>query len=455
MRIILSIIALTLFLGVSGCTNNQQTSTSATTSASISVYFTNPFIAPSHIQNSSAQDDELSQALIALMDSAEHRLDIAVYSFSLKALSSALERACQRNINIRLIVESETVKQDHPVHSLLCVSIRLDQNKDLMHEKFLVVDAETVWIGSHNWTCLDLYRDANNALLIRDKAVAAAFLSEFDEMFDGRFGRQKRDMNEEHFTLGAHSLELYFLPTDAARAALLQRINDARSSIQIAMYAFTHNLLRDALLEAQARGVRVQAVWDLQGMRLTGSDVATMLNRDVGVLDALPGLVHHKFAVIDQRILVTGSANWSRAGFEKNDEFLLILDNAPMAQKYLMHWQKLYDDAVRYDHGPLQPPRMHARVFDRTQAPNKTSVRVEWRPHLIKPVDAYELCRARSPQGPCEATFSDLAPGTDFFIDTSVDPRQAYYYRLRGRVGDRWSDYSNEYATNPSENCHE
>jgi hypothetical protein len=221
------------------------------------------------------------------------------------------------------------------------------------------------------------------------------------------------------------------------------------------MYAFTDNLLKEALLAAQARGVGVYAVWDYQSLTLSGSDVLAMINRDVGVLDALAGLVHHKFAVIDQKSVVTGSANWSRAGFESNDENLLIIDDAQLARVYLTHWQKLYDDAMHYDLVPLDAPRVNARVFPRSESAHQPGFKIEWRPHYVNAVDEYELCRSLSSQGSCEKVFSDLAPGSESFTDDSLVSNKTYYYRLRGRVGNRWSDYSNEYSTDFNQNCDE
>ncbi|MBI1744505.1 hypothetical protein HYR54_15765 [Candidatus Acetothermia bacterium] len=447
-------ISLSSLIGLVSCTSHDEPP-SISINSSIKAYVTEPLTGLPAMKIFSAQANGLDRALIELIDSAKTTLAAAIYSFSLKTLVDAFERACQRHVRVRLILESESAKQSRSINTISCATIKLDQNSALMHEKFLVADRKTVWIGSHNWTCLDIYFDANNALLIYDASVANAFEVEFDEMFNGRFSIHKLDHDKKKFTIEGHVLELYFLPSDEAHDAVVEKIRAARSSIYVAMYAFTDNSLRQALLDAKERGVWVQAVWDYQGQFLTGSDVSAMLNRDVGVLEANPGLVHHKFAVIDEKIVITGSANWSRSGFEKNDENLLILENSEIARVYLAHWKGLYEDAFHYDREPLEVPRLSVRVFERSEGSRESGVRVEWRPHLVKPVETYELCRAKSSQGPCERTFSDLAPGSDFFIDTSANPNGTYYYRLRGRVGDRWSDYSNEYSNNSRESCHE
>lgn len=456
MRVMTRFTWLALILLLSGCGPRAEPDRASSHGASpITAYFTDPLAGLPALENYPAQAKGLDRALIALIDSAQKTLDAAVYSFSLPALAEALERACRREVRVRLVMERETAGSFYRdrLASRDCPEAKLDENKGLMHEKFLVVDGSAVWVGSHNWTCLDIYTDANNALLIQDTSIAEAFAAEFEELYNGRFGEHKRDANEEFFRLDDRSIELYFGPVDAPREAIIKKIQSARASIHIAMYAFTDNELKRALLEAQARGPLVQAVWDYQGVSLTGSDVPAMLNRGIGVLDANPGLVHHKFAIIDERLVLTGSANWSRAGLEKNDEYVLIVEDAELARAYLAHWQRLYGDALRYDREPRQAPRLHIRVFWRSERANKFGVRVEWRPHLVKPVDEYALCRARTLRGPCEQTFPGIAPGLDYFVDPAAVAGQDYYYRLRGRVGYQWSDYSNIYATQRTGHC--
>ncbi len=451
----LATLSLLLLMGSSTCGKIEHPETAAFIASPIKVFFTLPPLDSTNTEEALTQPNKTLNALIELIGNAQKTLDIAIYSFSLKSIAIALTRACQRNVRVRLVMERESAKSDYFPNSPACPAIKLDENSALMHEKFMIIDEASVWIGSLNWTCLDLYTDANNVLLIHDASIAASFKQEFDEMFSGHFGKKKTNPSYTRVNVDETMIDLFFLPNKNAHNALHRKIDTARSSIYIAMYAFTDNLLKEALLDAKAHGVQVHAVWDYQSLTISGSDVLAMVNRDVGVLDALAGLVHHKFAVIDEKTVIMGSANWSRAGFESNDENLLIIEDAQIARAYLAHWKQLYDDAIRYDYVPLDVPRLNSRVFPRSEDHHKLGVSVQWRPHFVHAVDEYELCRALSSQGPCEKVFPDLAPGSDGLTDESVLSNQTYYYRLRGRVGDRWSEYSNEYSTDPSQNCHE
>jgi phosphatidylserine/phosphatidylglycerophosphate/cardiolipin synthase-like enzyme len=55
--------------------------------------------------------------------------------------------------------------------------------------------------------------------------------------------------------------------------------------------------------------------------------------------------LHHKFAVLDQNIVLIGSQNWSQAANTTNDENLLVIRNATVAAHFEREFQRLYDGA--------------------------------------------------------------------------------------------------------------
>jgi phosphatidylserine/phosphatidylglycerophosphate/cardiolipin synthase-like enzyme len=55
------------------------------------------------------------------------------------------------------------------------------------------------------------------------------------------------------------------------------------------------------------------------------------------------GIMHHKFAVIDRKVLITGSYNWSRSAETLNGENILIFQSAePLAEEYRKEFEKLW-----------------------------------------------------------------------------------------------------------------
>ncbi len=407
----------------------------------ITLYFNDPLAGLPQMVQLQAQAGELKGRLIELINSAKRRIDAAIYSVSDPEVISALERACSRGVRLRLLTEAEEYQGQ--LASLGCLQLELDRNERLMHNKFMIIDEELVWTGSTNWTEGSFYYDANNGLLIRDRDVAKAYEREFEQMVrSGGFGPAKQDNNDEEFEVAGTPVEVYFAPSDRPRQALLRLLGEARERIEIAMFYYTDEALYWALVAALARGIEVQAVFDARGFEnLAISRMDELVALGVGVIEADPGLVHHKYAIIDREIIITGSANWTASGLDYNDEDLVVIHSPAIAASYATDFERLYQDALAYDRDPLSPPRVTLKHYNAQDVP----ARVEWRPHLVKRPDSYELCRARSSYGPCEQTFR-VPSDHWYFVDEAALPGRTYYYRMRSIVGRESSDWSNEYV---------
>ena len=53
------------------------------------------------------------------------------------------------------------------------------------------------------------------------------------------------------------------------------------------------------------------------------------------------GLLHHKFAYIDDTILVNGSANWTQQAFKSNDDFFVVI--YPLTSEQQKKMDQLWD----------------------------------------------------------------------------------------------------------------
>jgi len=55
--------------------------------------------------------------------------------------------------------------------------------------------------------------------------------------------------------------------------------------------------------------------------------------------------LHHKLAIIDEQIVITGSQNWSAAANHQNEEVVLVIDNQTVAKHFKQEFARLYQDA--------------------------------------------------------------------------------------------------------------
>lgn len=53
--------------------------------------------------------------------------------------------------------------------------------------------------------------------------------------------------------------------------------------------------------------------------------------------------MHHKFAVIDHAVVLTGSFNWTTQAVKNNQENILFYENEEIAKKYTVAFNKLWD----------------------------------------------------------------------------------------------------------------
>ena len=54
--------------------------------------------------------------------------------------------------------------------------------------------------------------------------------------------------------------------------------------------------------------------------------------------------MHHKFCVIDESIVITGSFNWTSQAVNFNQENILFYENKDIAQKYIAEFNKLWTE---------------------------------------------------------------------------------------------------------------
>ncbi len=126
--------------------------------------------------------------------------------------------------------------------------------------------------------------------------------------------------------------------------AIAGEIARAERTIHAALYSLTHPELVTALIGAKRRGVEVVLRLDKRESKKNGQKEAIQRLRDAGVSveeSKHSRLLHHKFAVIDGRRILTGSFNWTKRAEDRNRENLLILDCATLAHVYEEEWAEI------------------------------------------------------------------------------------------------------------------
>lgn len=146
-----------------------------------------------------------------------------------------------------------------------------------------------------------------------------------------------------HFQTKTDKLNVCFTPPSGCGALIAQEITKAQHSIFIQAYGLTSNAIIYQIKAAKNRGVKVHILLDngnlsdnqavYRDLKQAGIDVA---------FDKVPGIAHNKVMIIDRQKVITGSFNFTAAADTKNAENVLLIEDAQLAEQYLLNWHKRY-----------------------------------------------------------------------------------------------------------------
>lgn len=135
------------------------------------------------------------QMVLCAIDGARRSVDIAAYSFTSKPVAAALVAAKNRGVVVRLVADKKANSDRYTAVTFLInkgISVRLNGQYVIMHNKFMVVDGDTVQTGSFNYTASAANRNAENVLLVKNAPMlAAAYQGEFNRLWDESGGLVK------------------------------------------------------------------------------------------------------------------------------------------------------------------------------------------------------------------------------------------------------------------------
>jgi hypothetical protein len=249
--------------------------------------------------------------------------------------SSRIDDCAFYNMNSQVVAALKNKKSRIVAdgNSKIGVSIAKKRLNGLMHNKFCVFDGKTVLTGSFNPT--KNKKSFDNVIIINSSYLAQNYKDEFEELWQGSFGGGKKTRYTK-IMMNTTLVENYFCPEDSCAERVKAAIKRADKSIYFMSYAFTLKELAGELLRKKEAGVRVEGV-----MENTGKYSVYELLNEINVKKHGRGLMHHKVFIIDNRTVITGSFNPTKNGNERNDENMIIVHNAEVAEKYLNEFSRL------------------------------------------------------------------------------------------------------------------
>jgi hypothetical protein len=238
------------------------------------------------------------------------------------------------------------------------------------------------------------------------------------------------------FVKPGEKVEVYFSPFGGIQDLIISKINSAQSKIDVAMYAFTNEELAFALVRANNRGIETRVILDGRFIENEFSKDEFLYDRGIRLkvnVNNIPGTeinygrMHHKFAIIDDKVVITGSYNWTSSAEKNNYENLLIFpDSRALVRIYEKEFKKLWERGIHYrriKESSLNFPIISALDLKNLKEHKKRMVKVRGTVNNVyhsKGSNTYFLHF-----GPDRSSFSAVifSSTAKKFLDQGLDPR--------------------------------
>lgn len=341
----------------------------------------------------------------AYINRSKFTVDVALYNYtsgstsSVAKIATAINNAMQRGVVVRWIYNGSSTNSGLNLISPLINKLPSPTTTGygIMHNKFVAIDANStdtadaiVITGSYNWSTTQTYSDYNNLLIINNKEVALAFYNEFNKMWGGtgiapniatsRFGPYKSVSSQTLFIVNGTPVEVYFSPKDNSDTHLENAINTANSDLFFGIYTFTDNSVANVIKTKKNSGVLTKGIIDQFSQSYSPYTTLSPVMGSNLILYNGSYLYHNKTMVVDAQLptsdpqVCTGSYNWSNAGAHTNDENMIIIHDASIANQYLQSLCQNFADLG----GAACMPLLPLKIVSFTGTLNEKKPLLQW-----------------------------------------------------------------------------
>jgi phosphatidylserine/phosphatidylglycerophosphate/cardiolipin synthase-like enzyme len=304
--------------------------------------------------------DDLDAVIRSFIDGATESLHIAVQELDSRAVAEAVLAAKARKVAVRVILEGAYLGEQKPpadpwtpgggneanreIHTALLragVDLITDLNPEIFHQKFIVRDrgepTAAVLTGSANFTLTDTGRvvggsNLNHVVILHGQRAAGLYDAEFRRLRSGTFGalHERQSPRPAEFRLAGIRVKPIFAPEQGPEMEIMKQMLKAAERIDFAMFTFAQSSGIDDTMAVLLRGgIPVRGVLDrgqgAQKWAATRPLQAAGAELHVNAPGNGVRKVHHKLMVIDRRLVIAGSFNYTEPAATLNDENIVVL----------------------------------------------------------------------------------------------------------------------------------
>jgi phosphatidylserine/phosphatidylglycerophosphate/cardiolipin synthase-like enzyme len=332
---------------------------------------------------------EMARRIAAFLGEARESLDLALYDVRLPGepgdvVAGALREATERGVRVRIAYNADYPErlffppppQTKPelLEAMPFPTCGIPGIPDLMHHKYVVRDAKSVWTGSMNWT-VDSWTLQENVVVTAEGApeLAAEFAQNFEELWSSRNVDSSGREDPRPLDLDGRHVRAWFTPGHGEELShrIAKALGRARQRVRIASPVITAGPVLGTLAEMAAerrcdlRGVvdrtqmeQVVYQWRTNGhsawkIPILGSVLANADFKGKRSTQYTPetphDFMHAKVTVADDTVFA-GSFNLSRSG-EMNAENVVEVHDGDLADRLAA-----FIDEIRERYEPMPAP---------------------------------------------------------------------------------------------------
>jgi cardiolipin hydrolase len=117
----------------------------------------------------------------------------------------------------------------------------------------------------------------------------------------------------------------------------------AKESVDVCVFTITNNAISDVLIDLHNSGVRVRIITDDEQSKSLGSDVLRLARAGIPCIhDGHEGHMHAKVSIVDNKLLMIGSFNYTRSAVLSNREHVIVSNDANQIRQFNAEFRELW-----------------------------------------------------------------------------------------------------------------
>ena len=142
--------------------------------------------------------------------------------------------------------------------------------------------------------------------------------------------------------------QVYFFPNPSNEIHVINMISTCKKTLDICVFTINSKNFFETIKNLFSRNIKIRIITDDEMAKNPTSNIYALaaLGIPVKTDDNPRYYMHHKFAVIDNSVVVTGSFNWTNQAINHNQENVLFIENKDLAKKYTDEFERLWNNFI-------------------------------------------------------------------------------------------------------------